>query len=92
MEYQKLSIKGFALSGGVLWALGVLIVALINLQDPGYGEDFLEMVSSIYPGYEVDETPGSVVIGTLFAFIDGAIGGAVLAFLYNKFSAGDKAN
>ena len=51
---------------------------------PSYGATFLEVVSSLYPGYEPGGL-GQVISGTLYALVDGAIGGAIFAWIYNLF-------
>jgi len=43
-------------------------------------------MSSVYPGYKAAGTLGSVVVGTLYALLDGAVGGALFAWLYNTFT------
>jgi hypothetical protein len=40
----------------------------------------------MYPGYEPGPGIGSVLTGTLYGLVDGAIGGAVFAWLYNLFA------
>jgi len=84
---MKLSIKAFALASGLIWAAAVLVTGVINLNSPGYGEHFLNMVSSIYPGYDVSPAMASVLIGTAYAFVDGLVGGVVFSWLYNKLSS-----
>jgi hypothetical protein len=80
---MKLSIKRFALSCGILWGVAILIVSSANMIWPDYGAAFLNVVSSIYPGYEAMQGIGSIVVGSLYALVDGAIGGYVFAWLYN---------
>jgi len=84
---MNLNVKAFAIACAVLWAACVLLIGLGNLIWPDYGVAFLGTVSSIYPGYEVGGF-GSVIVGTLYALVDGFIGGIVLAWLYNKFAGG----
>lgn len=43
-------------------------------------------MSSVYPGYKTVGGFGSVTVGTLYALVDGAVGGAIFAWLYNSFS------
>lgn len=81
---MKLSLKALALSLGVLWGAVVFLVGVAHLIWPGYGVAMLELAASVYPGYVVGGF-GSVIVGTLYAFVDGAIGGAVFAWLYNRF-------
>ena len=55
-----------------------------NLIWPSYGVAFLQLVDSIYPGYHVGQGLGSAIVGTLYAILDGAVGGLVLAWVYNR--------
>ena len=88
---MKLSVKGLALAGGILWGvLGILGVGVVNLVWPGSGKAFLDLAASIYPGYHAIASFGQVIVGGLYGFVDGAAGGALLAWLYNFF-AGAKA-
>jgi len=80
---MKLDIKALALTVGLFWGAAVLIVAVANLIWPGYGRAFLDLSASIYPGYRPGAGVGSVITGTLYALVDGAICGALLAWLYN---------
>jgi len=47
------------------------------------GVAFLELMDGLYPGYAPGGF-GSVIMGSLYALVDGAIGGAVFAWLYNR--------
>jgi hypothetical protein len=84
---MKLSIKAMALTFGLIWGGGILVLALINLAVPSYGRAVLDMCSSVYPGYHVAGTVLSVLVGTMYAFLDGTIGGCVVAWLYNRLAA-----
>jgi len=86
MAAQKCSVKGLTLSLALLCGIAVLIVGLVNLNSPGYGQAFLDVISSVYPGYDAVPEFNSVLIGTGYALLDGAIGGLLLALLYNFFS------
>lgn len=83
---MKLSLKGLTLTAGIFWALTVFFVGFLNFLWPSYGKAFLDVVSSVYPGYKVTGTFGSVIVGTLYALLDGAIAGAVFSWLYNCFA------
>ncbi|PIQ86525.1 MAG: membrane-associated protein [Candidatus Omnitrophica bacterium CG11_big_fil_rev_8_21_14_0_20_45_26] len=83
METQKLSVKAFAKASAIVWGGAVLMVGVINLFRPGYGAMFLNMISSVYPGYHADPSIGSVIVGTLYGLVDGAVGGALFAWIYN---------
>jgi hypothetical protein len=82
---MKLSPKALALTLGALWGGCVFLVALLNRIWPGYGGAFLNLVSSIYPGFH----PGGIregIVGALYAALDGAVCGALVAWIYNKMS------
>jgi len=80
---MKLDIKALALSGGIVWGAAILLTALANLIWPDYGRAFLELAASIYPGYRPGAGIGSVFTGALYGLVDGAVCGAIIAWLYN---------
>lgn len=81
---MKLSVKATAASSALLWSGAILTVGVANLIQPRYGKEFLRVVASIYPGYRARPTLGNVVVGTAYAVVDGAVGGALCAWLYNR--------
>jgi len=83
---MKLSAKAMAFSAGILWAGAILWVGLMNLAVPSYGASFLALTSSVYPWFHNSRTIADVVIGTIDGFVDGAVAGLLLAWLYNAFS------
>ncbi len=83
---MKLDTKALALTGAILWGAIVLLMALANLIWSGYGHDFLQMLSSWYPGYNAARSAGEVIIVTLYAIVDGLIGGAIFGCLYNALA------
>jgi hypothetical protein len=80
---MRLNVSALALTVGLLWGAAILVVASANLIWPSYGRAFLDFAASVYPGYHVASGIGSVVTGTLYGLVDGAIGGAVFGWLYN---------
>jgi hypothetical protein len=80
---MKMNIKAFGLAVGGLWAACVLLLGLAHLVWSGYGVAFLDLVASLYPGYHPANGLGAVFVSTLYALVDGTVGGAVLAWLYN---------
>jgi hypothetical protein len=83
---MRLSIRGVATASGLLWGGMILLVGLCNAAAPGYGDAFLRLVASIYPGYQGTPGFGSILTGTAYGLLDGAIGGAIFAWLYNRFA------
>ncbi|MDH4260171.1 MAG: hypothetical protein OEW16_07685 [Gammaproteobacteria bacterium] len=80
---MKMNIKALAIAIGVVWSACVLLVGVAHLVWPGYGVAFLDLVASIYPGFHPANGFVAMIVGALYALIDGAIGGAVIAWLYN---------
>ena len=81
---MKLCIKSLGLTCAIFGGALVFLMGLAHLIWPGYGTAFLELAASVYPGYEVGGF-GSVIVGTLYAAVDGAICGAIFGWLYNRF-------
>lgn len=83
---MKLSIKGLTIAGGIIWALAILVVGILNIIFAEYGGEFLKLMASVYPGYKASATFIDVIVGTLYALLDGAVAGFVFALLYNAFA------
>ncbi|HKW57577.1 MAG TPA: hypothetical protein VJN42_09490 [Candidatus Acidoferrum sp.] len=83
---MRLSLKGLAIAGAIVWGGGIFLVGLLNLSRPSYGLDFLQMTSSVYPWFHNSHTLASVLIGTLDGLVDGAIAALIFAALYNAFA------
>jgi len=80
---EKLSVKGLALSIGILWAIGIFLVGIAATVS-GWGDSLVNLISSLYVGYSAS-LAGSI-IGAIWALIDGLICGALIAWLYNRFA------
>lgn len=85
---MSLNAKALGIAFGIAWGVGVLCVGLTHLIWPGYGGAFLDVVSSVYPGYQVGGF-GSVIVGTLYAVVDGAVCGAIVGWMYNMAAQKD---
>ena len=83
---MKFNIRALALASAILWALAMLLMTLANLIWGNYGQQFLQTMSSVYPGYHATRSVAEVVIGTLYGVVDGLIAGGVFAWLYNQFA------
>lgn len=79
-----------AIAGAVCWGTGVFLVALMNWIRPGYGQAFLDGLASVYPCCQGEASLASVLILTGWALLDGAIGGLILALVYNMASGCQK--
>ncbi len=80
---MRLNTVAIAVAFGILWGACILVVGIANMISPSYGQAFLQVCASIYPGYHTGAGVGSVIIGTIYALIDGFIGGAIFGWLYN---------
>jgi hypothetical protein len=81
---MKLSVRGLAISSGLMWGGAVLCLGIIHLATRSYGSSFLEGISSIYPGFHGARSLGDAFVGGAYALIDGALGGLFFAWLYNQ--------
>jgi hypothetical protein len=76
----KLNIKAFAVACSLVWGFGVFFLTWwIIAFDGATGE--MTWLGHLYRGYEI--SPIGSLIGLLWALIDGLIGGAIFAWLYN---------
>ncbi|HXF05850.1 MAG TPA: hypothetical protein VNM72_10610 [Blastocatellia bacterium] len=80
---MRLNIKAFAVATGLLWGLVILLLTVFLAWRESGGEH-LSRLGLLYPGYAV--TYGGSIIGFLWSFVYGAIGGAFFAWLYNRMA------
>ncbi|MEE9125296.1 MAG: bacteriophage holin [candidate division NC10 bacterium] len=78
---QPLSMKGLGVALGLTWGAGVLFLGLAGAI--GWGRPVVDVLGSFYLGFG-PSLFGSL-IGGLWGFVDGAVGGVVIAWLYNRF-------
>ncbi len=82
---MKLSEKQLGLACAILWGGVMLFMGLANAAWSGYGQAFLNVIASVYPGYHGGSLL-QVALGTVYGIVDGLMGGFVLAWLYNRFA------
>ena len=80
---MKLDIKALAIACSILWGSTVFLVTWWVIVLNGASGEAV-WLSRIYIGYSISAAGSLVGLG--WGLIDGAIGGAVLAWLYNRFS------
>lgn len=80
---MKLNVKAFALTCGIFWGIGLFICTWWIIYFDGASDD-VTFLGRVYRGFAI--TPKGSVIGFVWAFLDGMIGGAVFAWLYNLIS------
>jgi len=76
---ERLKIMPLAVACGAVWSLGVLFLGIAAAF--GWGTGLVEPLASLYLGYGAGFLPA--VIGAVWAFVDGAIAGALVAAIYN---------
>jgi hypothetical protein len=84
---MKLKIGPLGFACGVVLGASLLLVALVSQCCEGFGSGFLTAFASIYPWFDGTGAIGDSLIGALFGFVDGWIGGALIAWLYNFCSS-----
>ena len=80
---MKLNVKALALACGLLWG-GAVALATLWLLILGHDGTLIGQLDHFYLGYSFSYV--GACVGLVYGFIDGAIGGALLAWLYNKLA------
>jgi hypothetical protein len=79
---NRLNVKALAIALGASWAFCILFAGWVAIF--GWSVQFVEVMGSVYLGYNASFT--GAIIGALWGFVDGAIAGVVIAFIYNVVS------
>ena len=78
----KLDVKAFAITTALIWGLSVFIATWWIILFDGASNE-ATFLGQFYRGYSV--SPAGSIIGLIWALVDGLIGGALFAWLYNFF-------
>jgi hypothetical protein len=81
-EYNRLSVLALGMALGLLWGLAILITGLLAYSI-NVGGAMVTTFGSIYIGYA--PTLFGSLVGALWGFADGFIGGVLIALFYNMF-------
>lgn len=68
---------------GVLWAAYVFFAGIFAMFD--WGVALVNVLGSFYLGY--DASILGAILGAIWAFVDGLVGGVVVAWLYNMLAS-----
>jgi hypothetical protein len=80
ISFVNLNVKAFALTCALVWGFGLFVLTWWIIAIGGVtGEATL--IGRLYLGYNI--SPLGSVLGLIWAFADGFVGGAVFAWLYN---------
>ena len=77
---NRLNVKALAIAGGVLWGIYMLCIGWSSWL-VGWGSAFVAAMSSVYIGFRPTLLGG--IIGAVWGFLDGAVAGAIIAWVYN---------
>ena len=83
---MKINVRALALTIGILWGAQFLFLGILMQFFPNYGETWIQLWADVYPLYEGSGGVLDTLIGTVFGLIDGILGGAVVAWLYNRIA------
>ena len=81
---MKLNVKALGLAAGIVWSFYVIVAGLFAAFFD-WGTPFVELMGSCYIGYA--PTLVGSLIGGVWAVVDGAVAGVLIALVYNKFAS-----
>jgi hypothetical protein len=77
---MKLNVKAFSLACGLIWGVGLFLLTWWVLALDGPTRE-ITFIGRVYRGYTI--SPVGSIYGLVWGFVDGMIGGAVFAWVYN---------
>lgn len=77
---MRLDVRAFALTCGIVGGLGLFLLTWWIMAFDGASGD-PTIIGRIYRGYTI--SPEGSIVGLIWAFFDGMVGGAVFGWLYN---------
>ncbi|MEE9199931.1 MAG: bacteriophage holin [Candidatus Brocadiales bacterium] len=80
----KLDVKAMGLAFGILLSVEVIALGLFAAF-ADWGTPWVDFIGFLYIGYK--PTLLGSLIGGVWALVDGAIAGVLVAFVYNKFAS-----
>ena len=78
---MKLDVVGFGVTLGCTWSLCILALVLASRRSRK-AEAIVALFSKVYRGFE--KTLLGAFLGAVWGFIDGAVSGLLMAWLYNR--------
>ena len=81
---MQLNVKALSLTFGLVWGIGLFLGTwwIMAFEGPTGEPTFIGLV---YRGYAI--SPLGSVIGLIWGLVDGMIGGALIAWVYNRIVA-----
>jgi hypothetical protein len=84
---MRFNTKALAATVAIVTGGSFLVVGMLNIAFPGYGLAYLQLARSVYPGYHGPSGFGSLIPVTLYGLLDGAVGGFLVGWLYNRLAS-----
>jgi hypothetical protein len=81
---MKLNVKALAITLALVWGVGLFIMTWWIILLNGVTGD-VTFIGRVYRGYSI--TPLGSFIGLIWALVDGAVTGAIFAWIYNWFAS-----
>ena len=82
MKYSPISITSFAMACGTTWGLICFLMGILGLAFKK-GLTTIDLIAEWYVGFA--PTVQGALIGIGYGFVDGFIGGTILAWFYNIY-------
>lgn len=80
----QLNQVALGLTLGILWALGMLLMGVASMFF-GYGTEIVDMMGTVYLGAGSGSWV-AILLGGVWAFVDGFVCGFLIAWVYNRLS------
>jgi hypothetical protein len=81
---MRINTRAFALAVALVWGVGLFVLTWWVIAFEG-STGRPTVIGHVYRGYRI--SPLGSVIGFAWAFVDGLVGGAVFAWLYNRLDS-----
>jgi hypothetical protein len=82
-KYAKLKPSALGLTLGLIFGIALWLMTLVSVST-GIWQNQLSLIVGFYPGYAI--TLAGSFFGLILGFVDGFIGGLIIAWLYNLFA------
>ena len=80
MLRKNLSMRSFTLASAMVGTIFLGLLALLGLL--GFGLPLIEIISTVFIGYEA--SAGGFFLGLIWGFLTGGVAGLILSSFYNK--------
>ncbi len=81
---MKLNLKAFAITCALVWGCAIFFLTWWIIAFDGVTRE-VTLIGRLYRGYSI--SPSGSIIGLIWGFFDGLIGGAIFAWIYNRIAS-----